>query len=133
MRGCATAGQVVFSSRIGQERKAMIKTQPRFCLILQRKAKRGVCASQCGKRSLSDYLIFGSFYQEKEQIKPQRPAVEEIGNEHYIARYLIAQGLPRRCAHTALLAPRNDVSVRVRPAQTQLQTPSQNLPVLFCR
>jgi hypothetical protein len=44
MRGSAVAGQVVFSSRTGQERKAMIKTQPspdsyRDCLILQGKGK----------------------------------------------------------------------------------------------
>jgi hypothetical protein len=75
---CVTAGQVVFSSHIGCGRKAMIKTQPRFCLILQRMAKLWpVCISSCGKRSLSDYLIFGSFYQEKEQTKPQRQLSDE--------------------------------------------------------
>jgi hypothetical protein len=52
---------------------AMIKTQPRLCLILQGKGQaKASCLSLCGKRSLSDYLIFGSFYQEKEHKQPQR-------------------------------------------------------------
>jgi hypothetical protein len=66
-------GKWYFHRAQGMSGLAIIKTQPspgsyRDYLILQRKGKaRHKCVSPCGKRSLSDYLIFGSFYQEKEQ------------------------------------------------------------------
>jgi hypothetical protein len=80
-------GKWYFHQEQGMSGPGMIKTQPspdsyRDCLILQGKGKAvGKCVSQCGKRSLSDYLIFGSFYQEKEQIA-SAAAMEGIGSEH---------------------------------------------------